>query len=68
MPASWQQVLTSKTGGALQVANVIRDLLAATTAAAARAVLGAVNIAGDTMTGALGINRGGGAVNAPFYT
>lgn len=63
MPA-WQKVLTSKTGGPLQVASVIGTLLAATTAAAARAAIGALSSAGDSLTGALGINRGGGAINA----
>lgn len=61
---SWQKVLTSKTGGALQVVSTIGTFLAAANAAAARAAIGALAAAGDTMTGALGINRGGGAINA----
>ena len=54
--SSWQTVLTQTAAGALRVSSVIQSLLAAANAAAARAVLGAVNIAGDTMTGNLAIS------------
>lgn len=54
--ASWQKVLTSKTGGALQVVSTIGTFLAAANAAAARAAIAAVNLAGDTLTGNLRVN------------
>jgi hypothetical protein len=40
----------------------------ASTAAGARASLGAVNIAGDTMTGALTLNPGNSTANADWFT